>query len=94
MRFSFYLIAVLSLLLTLSFASLRAQVSGIINAPNGKPVGGTEVFINHTTLLTTTDEFGQFALTDVPPGFHEIVAYKKGVSALSRANARSGGQIL
>ena len=25
-----------------------------------------------------TDEFGQFTLIDVPPGLHELVAYKEG----------------
>ena len=54
------------------------QVSGIITAPNGKPLNKAEVFINRTTLGSMTDEFGQFTLIDVPPGLHELVAYKEG----------------
>jgi hypothetical protein len=54
------------------------QVSGIITGPNGKPLNQAEVFINRTSLRSVTDEFGQFALSDVPPGLHELVAYKEG----------------
>lgn len=57
-----------------------AQVTGVLTAPNGKPAAGVEVFINRSSFRAVTDDFGQFALTDVPAGFHEIVAYKSGFS--------------
>lgn len=44
----------------------------------GEPAAGTEIFINRTTIRAQTDEFGLFTLSEVPPGLHEIVAYKKG----------------
>ncbi len=56
----------------------QGQVSGRILAPNGKPVTGAEVFINRSSYRALTDDFGQFDLGIVQPGFHEIVAYKKG----------------
>lgn len=63
------------------------QISGRLLAPNGKPEAGAEVFINRSSYRAVTDDFGQFALLDVPAGFHEIVAYKKGFS-LYRATMR------
>ncbi len=78
---------ILSLLLSVLLTNLQGQISGLITAPDGNPVRGAEIFINRTTLIATTNEFGEFALIDVPSGFHELVAYKKGY-ALYRAPMR------
>lgn len=64
-----------------------AQITGVMVAPNGKPVAGAEVFINRSSVRAQTDDFGQFALNEAPTGFQEIVAYKKGF-ALYRAPMR------
>lgn len=66
---------------------LWSQVSGVMTAPNGKPVAGAVVFINHTQARAETDDFGQFVLNDIPPGLQELVAYKKGFT-LYRAPMR------
>lgn len=57
-----------------------AQISGILTDPKGKFVANAEVFINRTTIRATTDDFGQFSLNGIPPGFQEVVAYKKGLA--------------
>lgn len=67
--------------------SVWAQVNGTLTAPNGKPVAGAEVFVNRSTFRAVTDDFGQFTLAEIPPGFHEIVAYRQGFS-LYRAPMR------
>ncbi len=85
--FAFKSCIALSLFFTVLLTNLYGQISGLITAPNGKPLEGAEIFINRTTILSTTDEFGQFTLIEIPPGFHEIVVYKKGY-ALYRAPMR------
>lgn len=64
-----------------------AQISGTLHAPDGTPQAGVVVFLNRTTLRSVTDDFGQFIFQNVPAGFHELVAYKKGF-ALYRAPMR------
>lgn len=77
----------LAALACLMAIQLPGQVSGTIRAPNGKPVIGAEVFINRSSYRAITNDFGQFELGPVQPGFHEIVAYKKGL-VLYRAPMR------
>jgi hypothetical protein len=79
-------IGLLGIFLLLASEAL-AQVTGTLTAPNGEPAAGAEVFINRTSFRAVTDDFGQFALADVPAGFHEIVAWKKGFT-LYRAPMR------
>jgi hypothetical protein len=68
----------LAAIVCLVTAQLPGQVTGTIHAPNGKPVIGAEVFVNRSSYRALTDDFGNFDLGPVQPGFHEIVAYKKG----------------
>lgn len=79
--------ALLLLLLLLASTDMRAQVTGTLSAPDGKPVAGAEIFVNRSTFRAETNDFGQFTLAEVPPGLHEIVAWKKGYS-LYRAPMR------
>ncbi|MDZ4716087.1 MAG: carboxypeptidase regulatory-like domain-containing protein [Cytophagales bacterium] len=66
------------LLVIMPLFNLNAQVTGLISAPNGKPISGCDVFINRTSIQSMTDEFGQFQLRQIPTGFSELVIYKKG----------------
>jgi hypothetical protein len=75
------------LVLTSALTEAPAQISGLMLNVKGEPAIGAEIFINRTTIRAVTDEFGQFTLTEVPPGFHEIIAYKKGFT-LYRAPMR------
>ncbi len=77
----------LLLVLTVATTDVSAQISGQMLDVRGQPANGVEIFINRTTIRALTDDLGQFTLTEVPPGFHEIVAYKKGF-ALYRAPMR------
>lgn len=74
MRRSLFLL----LLVWASTSPAHAQISGTLSAPDGKPEGGVEVFINRSTFRAVTDDFGQFTLQGVPAGLHELVAYKRG----------------
>lgn len=50
------------------------QVTGtVISEPGRQPVPFASVFINNSTLGTTTDENGRFSLSRLTPGKHELV---------------------
>ena len=61
-----------------ALSNVKAQLTGVISAENGKPLSGCQVFINKSTFQSMTDEMGQFQLERVPAGFTELVVYKKG----------------
>ena len=53
---------------------LAAQVSGtVLSAADRQPVAFASVFINNSTIGTTTDENGRFQLTRLAAGKHELV---------------------
>jgi hypothetical protein len=57
----------------------NAQIRGIItDTEKGSIIDGVQVFVNNTTIETQSNEGGLFALENLPPGFHELVLYKKG----------------
>lgn len=70
-----------------ALSNVKAQLTGVISAENGKPLSGCQVFINKSTFQSMTDEMGQFQLERVPAGFTELVVYKKGFQ-LYRASMR------
>lgn len=58
---------------------LVAQVNGIVKDANtGNVIDGAEVFINHSSWRSISNEEGSFNLTNVHPGFFELVVCKKG----------------
>lgn len=63
----------LFLLLLLS-SPAYAQLSGTVLSETGRqPVPFASVFINNSTLGTTTDENGHFSINRITPGKHELV---------------------
>ncbi len=63
----------LLLFLLLPFGAF-CQVSGtVLSAADRQPVPFASVFINNSTVGTTTDENGRFSLNRLSPGKHELV---------------------
>jgi hypothetical protein len=55
------------------------ELKGIIlNDQSKKPVKNAHVFFNKTTLGTTTNELGEFNLTDLTVGFIDLVVFASG----------------
>ncbi len=62
------------LLLLLSPYWAFAQVKGtVVSQADNRPVPFASVFINNSTLGTTTDENGHFSISRLTPGKHELV---------------------
>lgn len=73
--------------------SLHAQIEGIVTSSKDQSrLDDVEVFINQTTVATTTDESGQFQLQNIPDGFMELVLYKKGFEIFRSAVTIQGGR--
>ncbi len=60
-------------------SSAVPQVMGIVREDKTEePISGVDVFINKTTIAATSDESGKFQWSNVPPGFIDVIMYKKG----------------
>ena len=65
------------IIMVVGFQSVKAQgvVSGkVLSETTGKPLSGASVYINSSTIGTTTNEAGEFRLPVVGNGFYDIVA--------------------
>lgn len=65
-RFVFFLVLLPSF--------LYAQISGkVISKTDNKPVAGASVFINNSTIGTISNENGEFRLSNLSQGKHELI---------------------
>ncbi|MBI3217987.1 MAG: carboxypeptidase-like regulatory domain-containing protein [Bacteroidetes bacterium] len=69
-----------SLLIIQSISFSIAQIRGkILDAKNGKPLEGVEVFINQSAIAASSDKEGAFQLAEeIPQGFIDLILFKKG----------------
>lgn len=74
----YYLITLISHFLIL-YAPASAQTNNhsingeVISARNGKPLSDVNIFLNQTTIGTTSDAKGKFILSNIPKGLHDLV---------------------
>ena len=62
----------------LYFLEISAQTPNtikgkIVNSADGKPIPKCSIFINNSSIGTSADENGEFELTNIPAGQHELV---------------------
>ncbi len=62
-----------SLLLSFSAMGQRTIKGRVLNAVTGTAVSGSSVFITNTSKGTISDASGNFELSAVPPGKHELI---------------------
>lgn len=62
-----------SLLFFLDAAAQRTIKGRVVNDVTGAPISGSSVFISNTSKGTITDNAGQFELTDITAGKHDLV---------------------
>lgn len=76
--------AILVFLANLLFAGTTGKISGrIVDKGTGEPLPGVNVFVQGTTLGSTTDIDGYYTILQVPPGTHSIVASMVGYAAIT-----------
>lgn len=65
--------------LLLTYAAVHAQISGVVtDAKGGKALKDCHVFVNNSSIWSSTDGDGAFVLKEVPNGFVDLVLYKEG----------------
>ena len=60
--------------------SVEKNVSGQVTGPDGTPIQDADVFINDSSQLAKTDNNGEYLLTNVSSGRHEVVIEPKNKS--------------
>ncbi|WP_420319101.1 carboxypeptidase-like regulatory domain-containing protein [Ekhidna sp.] len=68
-------------------------ISGNVSDENGKPLSGTNIFLDGTTIGVASDIDGNYKLESIPPGFYNLVfsyvGYENGVYQISESNGGS-----
>lgn len=60
---------------TQSVAQNKCRISGTVtNLSTGKPINYANVFLNGTTFGSTSNEYGQYKIVNIPSGSYEILA--------------------
>ncbi len=88
-RFFLALLLVLfPLALTAQDADTGAIAGRVVDTWQGSPLGGVTVLVRGTTLGTTTDAAGNYAVANVPPGTYAVVFTRSGYSKATMGNVR------
>ena len=72
------------------FAQSGTTISGIVKDKAGKPIPGVSVAIRKTSIITSTDENGQFSLPDVRP--NAVLVFSSIGFVTTEMNASSMGK--
>ncbi len=78
-----------SLMVSVIFAGTTGKIAGrVVDKETGEPLIGVNVIIKGTTLGTTTNIDGYYAILYVPPGVQTVVASMVGYSAVTVTRVR------
>ena len=90
-----FLLAILLMTSVLSFAQGDNSVKGLVyEKSNGEPVMFANVFLQGTTLGSTTDINGYFNITRIPDGSYTLMVTSIGYDTISDNISLKGGQII
>lgn len=93
MRQFFFLLASF-FLIQLSFAQTGSISGNVTDAQSGEPLPFCNVFINNSTISTTTDFDGNYILNDVPAGEFDLGFSFMGYEAVQKtASVKSGAKL-
>jgi len=82
------LLVLFPLALTAQDADTGAIAGRVVDTWQGSPLGGVTVLVRGTTLGTTTDAAGNYAVANVPPGTYAVVFSRSGYSKATMSNVR------
>ena len=85
-RHSYWLIGVLIFLFQLSHAQNTGEVFGTITDEAGAPILGANVYLEGTTIGTTTDFDGKYLITNAPTGSFNLIASYTGFEPQTKFN--------
>lgn len=91
MKLRTWSLGLLALLLfpTLAIAQNTGKLSGrVIDASTGEPLPGANVFLEGTTLGTSTVVDGQYTIFEIPPGTYTVVASFVGYVTVRQENVQ------
>ena len=71
----------------------NVNITGMVVNADGKPLSGTSVILSGSTIGTTTDENGNFRLTDVPQDGELVFSYVGYETVLSKVEGENPRQI-
>ena len=87
MRFSRFAITLVALLCTVYGQSTRGVIVGEVTDPSGARVAGASVTITdearNTSVRVTTNQDGQYTVTNLEPGTYRIAVEEKGFKTTS-----------
>jgi hypothetical protein len=70
------------ILLALRVSAQNSITGKVLNEQNEQPLVGASVYINNSTIGTTTNEAGEFKISSLPNGYYEIVVSYVGFEIL------------
>ena len=82
---SFLLAGIFCTKLLASGGSIAGRVA-MNESEHGEPIIGAVVLLQGTVRGTTTNSFGQFRLTDIPPGRYTLIVSMVGYQKLTRSD--------
>jgi len=91
MKLRTWSLRLLTLLLfpTLALAQNTGKLSGrVVDASTGEPLPGANVFLEGTTLGTSTDVNGEYTIFEIPPGTYTVVASFVGYVTVRQENVQ------
>ena len=90
-----FLLAIMMVISVLAFAQGDNSIKGFVyEKANGEPVMFANVFLQGTTLGSTTDINGYFNITRIPDGSFTIMVTSIGYDTIAEPVTLKGGQIL
>jgi outer membrane receptor protein involved in Fe transport len=88
-RIPIYFGLLLLLMASLAFAGTTGKIAGrVVEKENGEPLIGVNVFIKGSSLGASTDIDGYYAILNVPPGTHTVMASIVGYSPITVNDVR------
>lgn len=90
-----FLLAIMMIISMLAHAQGDNSIKGFVyEKANGEPVMFANVFLQGTTMGSTTDINGYFSITRIPDGTYTIMVTSIGYDTISESVSLKGGQIL
>src|SRR5687768_11346468 len=76
-----------------AFDEATGGIEGLVHDDSLSPIANAQVALAETGLFAVTDETGQFTLSNVPPGEHQLFAVALGYESVGKRVTVEAGQV-